>query len=102
MARGPFELPIRIGQRDYTYIFEAKGSELTGRAKSVDGDVSIVDGRVDGKMISFFEKVVVQGRDVTLQYSGELIDNDKIRFKRWVANSDFPAVNFEAVRVVKK
>jgi hypothetical protein len=30
----------QIGKQDYTYTFQVKGNELTGRAKSGNGDIS--------------------------------------------------------------
>jgi hypothetical protein len=87
-----------VGERNYTYVFEVNGTKLSGTAKSVDGEATIAEGTVDGNAVSFIEKVVIQGREITLQYTGEVVSNDEIRFKRQAVGSTYPPVEFVARR----
>ncbi len=87
-----------LGQRDYTYVFRQDGAKLIGTAKSQEGVVAIADGSVNYKTIWFFENVTVDGRRVVFEYTGELVSDTEIRFKRRIAGPPSPVVQFVATR----
>jgi hypothetical protein len=86
------------GQRDYRYVFRQNGADLIGTARSQDGLTAISDGSVNHKTITFIENVTVEGRRVVLEYTGELVSDTEIRFKRRVAGTQAPVVQFVATR----
>ena len=45
----------QVGTQNYTYEFQVQGAQLTGKAKSANGEVAIENGKVDGDKISFVE-----------------------------------------------
>ncbi len=75
----------QIGKQDYTYTFLVKGSQLTGRAKSANGDTEITEGKVDGNKVSFVENLSFQGMPLRVVYSGTVTSADQIDFTRDVA-----------------
>lgn len=75
----------QIGKQDYTYTFLVKGSQLTGRAKSANGDTEIIEGKVDGNKVSFVENLSFQGMPLRVVYSGTVTSADQIDFTRDVA-----------------
>ena len=88
------------GQRDYTFVFRQDGGKLIGTVKSPDGVAAIANGYVNYKTITFTENVTVQGRRAVLEYTGELVSDTEIRFKR-EAGTGSPVVEFVATRVGK-
>lgn len=86
------------GQTDYTFAFRQDGGRLIGTAKSQDGVASISNGYINYKTITFTENVTVQGRRAVLEYTGELISDNEIRFKREAPGTTNPAVEFVATR----
>jgi hypothetical protein len=86
------------GQKDYTYVFRQKGADLIGTARSEDGVVAISNGGINYKTITFIENVTIDGRRVVLEYTGELISETEIRFKRQVAGNPYRTVQFVATR----
>jgi hypothetical protein len=86
------------GQRDYTYVFRQDGGDLIGTARSQDGVVAIANGSVNYKTVWFMENVTVEGRRVVLEYTGELVSDSEIRFKRQVAGAQSPVLQFVATR----
>jgi len=87
-----------VGQRDYTYAFRQSGAEFIGTARSQDGVVAITDGSVNNKTVWFVENVTVEGRRVVFEYTGELISDTEIRFKRQTVGTPTPVVQFVATR----
>ena len=87
------------GQRDYTYVFRQSGADFIGTARSQDGVVAIADGSVNNKTVWFSENVTAEGRRVVFEYSGELISDTEIRFKRQAVGSPSSAVQFVATRI---
>ena len=85
------------GQRDYTYVFRQDGAKLIGTARSQDGVVAIANGSINNKTVWFIENVTVEGRRVVLEYTGELVSDTEIRFKRQAAGTPYP-VQFVATR----
>ncbi|HXA93120.1 MAG TPA: hypothetical protein VNU73_07715 [Steroidobacteraceae bacterium] len=75
----------QIGKQDYTYTFVVKGSQLTGRAKSANGDTEISDGKVDGTKVTFVENFTFQGMPLRIVYTGTVTSADQIDFTRDVA-----------------
>jgi hypothetical protein len=75
----------QIGQQSYTYTFKVDGMKLTGTAKSANGEVQISDGKVEGKEISFVEKLNYQGMDLVITYKGMMTSDDEIKFTRDVS-----------------
>ena len=89
-----------LGQRDYTYVFRQDGAKLIGTAKSPEGVVAIADGSVNHKTIWFFENVTLDGRRVVFEYTGELVSDTEIRFKRRTEGPPSPVVQFVATRTL--
>ena len=75
----------QVGQQSYTYTFVVKGSQITGRAKSANGDVEIMEGKVDGNTISFVENLKFQDMDLRIVYKGTMASDNEIKFTRTVA-----------------
>jgi hypothetical protein len=86
------------GPRDYTYVFRQAGAEFIGTARSQDGVAAIANGSINHKSIWFVENVTVEGRRVVLEYTGELVSDREIRFKRQIAGARYPVVEFVATR----
>ncbi|MEJ0004901.1 MAG: hypothetical protein WDM77_00510 [Steroidobacteraceae bacterium] len=78
-------IDTQIGKQDYTYTFVAKGSKLTGRAKSANGDTEITEGKVEGAKVSFIENLDYQGMPLRIAYTGSATSADVIDFTRDVA-----------------
>jgi hypothetical protein len=78
-------IDTQIGKQDYTYTFVVKGSQLTGRAKSANGDTEITEGKVDGSKVSFVENLDYQGMPLRIAYTGTVTSPDSIDFTRDVA-----------------
>jgi hypothetical protein len=72
----------QIGKQDYTYTFVVKGSQLTGHAKSANGDTEITEGKVDGNKVSFVENLNFQGNPLRVAYTGTVTSPDQIEFTR--------------------
>jgi hypothetical protein len=72
----------QIGKQDYTYTFVVKGAQLTGRAKSANGDTEISEGKVDGNKLSFVENLNFQGTPLRIVYSGTVMSSAVIDFTR--------------------
>jgi hypothetical protein len=75
----------QIGEQHYTYDFKVDGDNVTGTAKSDNGDVEIKDGKLSGDTVTFVENVKVQGMDIRIEYTGK-IAGDEIKFTRKVAD----------------
>lgn len=86
------------GQRDYRYVFRQDGAQFIGTARSQDGVVAIANGSINNKTVWFTENVTVEGQRVVFEYTGELISDTEIRFKRQTAGAQSPAVQFVATR----
>ena len=86
------------GDSAYTYTFRQDGAKLIGTIRSPDGVVAISNGSINNKTIMFDENVTAGGRRVMLEYTGELVSETEIRFKRQPAGSEYPVVQFVATR----
>jgi hypothetical protein len=86
------------GRKDYTYVFRQNGADVIGTVRSQDALAAISDGTVNYKTITFSENVTVDGRRIVLEYTGELVSDNEIRFKRQAAGTQYPVVQFVATR----
>jgi len=75
----------QIGQQHYTYTFDVKGSQVTGKAKSDNGETDIKDGKVMGDTVTFVENLEFQGMTIRIEYTGKIVSDDEIKFTRKVA-----------------
>ena len=83
------------GPKDYQYTFRQSGAELIGTIRSPDGVAAISNGYINYKTVTFTETVTVDGRRGVIDYTGELVSDNEIKFKRQAAG---PAVEFVAKR----
>jgi hypothetical protein len=72
----------QVGKQEYTYTFVVKGTQLTGRAKSANGDTEITEGKVNGANVSFVENLDYQGMPLRIVYTGTVTSPDSIDFTR--------------------
>ena len=86
------------GERDYTFVFRQNEGKLIGTTKSPDGVATISNGYINAKTVTFTENVTVQGRRAVFDYTGQLVSDNEIRFKR-EAGAANPAVEFVATRI---
>jgi hypothetical protein len=87
------------GQRTYTYVFRQNGAELIGTARSQDGLFVLENGSVNNKTVWFSENFTFEGQRVVFEYTGELVSDTEIRFKRQAAGAPSSAVQFVATRI---
>lgn len=90
------------GQKEHTYTFRQNGAKLFGTARSQDGVVSISNGFVNNKTVTFDENVTVEGRRAVIEYTGELVSDTEIRFKRQTIGPSYPVIQFVATRIGNK
>jgi hypothetical protein len=76
----------QVGQQNYTYEFQVKGSEITGTAKSANGESKITDGKLEGDTVKFVENLDFQGMPLRIEYKGKVVSADEIKFTRKVAD----------------
>jgi len=55
------------------------------RAKSDNGDTEIKDGKVTGDAVTFVENLNFQGMELKITYTGKIVSDDEIKFRRDVA-----------------
>jgi hypothetical protein len=72
----------QVGKQEYTYTFVVKGSQLTGRAKSANGDTEITEGKINGTNVSFVENLDYQGMPLRIVYTEIVLSQDSIDFTR--------------------
>jgi hypothetical protein len=87
------------GPRDYTYVLRQSGAKIIGTARSQDGVVAISNGSVNNTTITFDENVTAEGRRAVLEYTGELVSDTEIKFKRQTKGASYPVTEFVATRV---
>jgi hypothetical protein len=88
-----FETPI--GTQNYTYTFQVSGDQLTGTAKSDNGESKILEGKVSGDDVTFVEILKFQDMEIRCVYKGKA-SGDQIKFARQVG--DFGGEEFTAKR----
>jgi hypothetical protein len=74
----------QIGEQSYTYEFAVDGMNLTGMAKSANGETEITDGKIEGDTITFVENLNYQGMELVISYKGALNADGEIEFTRMV------------------
>lgn len=74
----------QIGKQNYTYEFQVKGTALTGKIKSANGESAVEDGTVEGDTVSFVEHMNYQGNTLKINYAGKIVSADEIDFTRSV------------------
>ena len=65
------------GSLEINYTYKVEGTVLKGTLKTQFGDVQIEEGKVDGKKFSYRIKI----NDMTINSTGELINDDEILIK---------------------
>lgn len=93
------KIPAADGVRDYTFAFRQSGGTLLGTVRTQEGVVSISNGSVNYKTIAFVENVTVAGRRIVIEYTGELVSDNEIRFKRQAIAPPYFTVQFDATRI---
>jgi hypothetical protein len=93
------KVPTADGERDYTFAFRQSGAVLIGTARSQDGVVALSGGNINRNSIAFIENVTVQGKRVVIEYTGELVSDNEIRFKRKAIAPPYLTVEFVGTRV---
>ena len=88
-------IDTQVGVQNYTYTFKVEGEKLTGKARSMFGEIDIAEGVVKGDDITFVENVSFDGMPLRIVYKGKN-SGDEIRFSRNVA--DFASEDFVAKR----
>ena len=72
----------QVGKQEYTYTLVVKGSQLTGHAKSANGDTEITEGKIDGNKVSFVENLSYQGMPLRIVYTGTVTSPEEIDLTR--------------------
>ena len=72
----------QVGNQTYTYELVVKNGAVSGKAKSNLGEAVIKDGKVDGKKVTFVELLNLDGSEIRIQYAGEIVSGDEIKFVR--------------------
>ena len=72
----------QIGMQNYTYEFKLAGTQLTGTARSDNGESALKNGKINGDKITFVETLTVMGMTLDVSYNGTVISNDEIKFTR--------------------
>jgi len=96
-------LETPIGVFKYTYTLKVEGAKVTGTAGfEAVGDfpasqVAITEGKAGGKTVSFREVLSIMGMDINIDYTGEIVSADEIKFTRQVG--EFATEEFVAKRV---
>lgn len=89
------------GEKTYTYTFRQNGGELIGTARSRDGLVVLENGSINNKTVWFSENVNVGDQRVVYEYTGELVSDTEIRFKRQAVGTRSP-LEFVATRTATR
>jgi hypothetical protein len=79
------EFDTQVGRQNYTYDLKVSGSQLTGKAKSANGETELKDGKVEGDAVTFVEMLNFQGMELKVTYTGKVVSADEIKFTRDVA-----------------
>jgi enterochelin esterase-like enzyme len=89
---GPWKavFDTQIGKQSYVFELKADGGKLTGKATGdVNGEnrhvAELRDGKLSGDTVSFAENFPFQGNEITITYSGRLVDGE-LRLTRKVGD----------------
>jgi enterochelin esterase-like enzyme len=92
-------IDTQIGKQEYVYTIESKDDKLFGSAAmKLDGNdfaSQLANVKLDGKKVSFDEKLKFNDADLLITYMGEL-DGDELKLTRKVG--DFATEDFVAKR----
>ncbi len=81
------EFETQRGLQKYTFVLQADGEALTGKASAeLDGEtreVELKEGKIDGDTVSFVETINIQDRELRITYTGK-VSADGIQFTRQV------------------
>ena len=93
-------IDTQIGKQEYVYMIESNDDKMLGRAamklESNDFRSELANVKLDGKKVSFVEKLRFNDVDLLITYSGEL-DGDEMKLTRKVG--DFATEDFVAKRI---
>ena len=93
-------IDTQIGKQEYVYMIESNDDKMLGRAamklESNDFRSELANVKLDGKKVSFDEKLRFNDVDLLITYSGEL-DGDEMKLIRKVG--DFATEDFVAKRI---
>ena len=78
--KASFDTPL--GTQNYTYELKVSGNQLTGKAKSDNGESELKNGKVDGDKVSFVETLTIMGMTLEVTYAGTVTSDDEIKFTR--------------------
>ena len=92
------KVPTADGGNDYTFAFRQSGATLIGTARSDAGVVDLANGSINRNTIAFVENVTVAGQRLVIEYTGELVSDNEIRFKRQAIAPPYFTVQFVATR----
>jgi hypothetical protein len=92
------KVPTADGESDYTFAFRQSGAALIGTARSEQGVVAVANGSINHNAIAFVENVTVAGRRIVIEYTGEVVSDNEIRFKRQAIAPPYFTVQFVATR----
>ena len=77
------------GSMERTLTLKVEGAKLTGETVSTfTGKSTIENGKVDGDSLSFTIKAKIQDNEMTLAYTGKVINKDEIKFTSKLGDSD--------------
>lgn len=75
----------QVGTQNYTYTFKVEGTALTGTIVSGNGEAEVLNGKVEGNMLTFTEILNFEGMELSITYTGEMTSDNEISFTRDVA-----------------
>ncbi|RYY31198.1 MAG: hypothetical protein EOO04_02135 [Chitinophagaceae bacterium] len=65
------------GNMELTYSLKVEGNQLKGTIKSEFGEITIEDGKVDGKKFSYS----ISFNDMTMKSTGEVVNENELLIK---------------------
>jgi major membrane immunogen (membrane-anchored lipoprotein) len=89
---------IHEGDAELHLYLEVTGDQLTGTAKSDNGESKLTEGKVTGDEVTFVENLKLQDMDIRVTYKGK-ISGDQIKFTRNVG--EFATEELTAKRAKK-
>ena len=82
-GRWTAKFDTQLGEQNYVYEFQVKGTELTGTATSGAGPATALkNGKSDGTTITFVETLSVMGMELAVTYTGKVVSDDEIQTTR--------------------
>lgn len=86
-----FDFESQIGHQNYTLTLKQEGAKVTGKANSEVSErkreAELLEGKVEGDVISFVEMLEFQENQIRITYSGRIsATGDEIKFTREVGD----------------